>query len=67
MSMSMGWFGQARLWVWSKVSTVTMAQSTVEYALVGALVVIAAAGALTLLGTELTHVFNNVTNKLAGR
>ena len=40
------------------------AQSTVEYALVGALVVIAAAGALTLLGTELSAVFTNITNTL---
>jgi pilus assembly protein Flp/PilA len=39
-------------------------QSTVEYALVGALVVIAAAGALTLLGTELSTVFTNITNTL---
>ena len=39
-------------------------QSTVEYALVGALVVIAAAGALTLLGAELSTVFNNLTNTL---
>jgi Flp pilus assembly pilin Flp len=40
------------------------AQSTVEYALVGALVVIAAAGALTLLGTELSTVFTNIGNTL---
>jgi pilus assembly protein Flp/PilA len=40
------------------------AQSTVEYALVGALVVIAAAGALTLLGTELSGVFTNISNTL---
>jgi len=40
------------------------AQSTVEYALVGALVVIAAAGALTLLGTELQTVFNNISSTL---
>jgi Flp pilus assembly pilin Flp len=39
-------------------------QSTVEYALVGALVVIAAAGALTLLGTELTTVFTNISHTL---
>ena len=39
-------------------------QSTVEYALVGALVVIAAAGALTLLGTELSGVFTNISNTL---
>lgn len=41
-------------------------QSTVEYALVGALVVIAAAGALTLLGTEITSVFSRITNTLSG-
>src|SRR5262249_20687765 len=41
-----------------------LAQSTVEYALVGALVVIAAAGALTLLGTELSTVFTNIGNTL---
>lgn len=39
-------------------------QSTVEYALVGALVVIAAATALTLLSTEVTSVFSNITNTL---
>ena len=39
-------------------------QSTVEYALVGALVVIAAAGALSLLGTELSTVFTNISNTL---
>lgn len=39
-------------------------QSTVEYAVVGALVVIAAAGALTLLGAELNAVFSNITNTL---
>ena len=42
------------------------AQSTVEYALVGALVVIAAAGALTVLGTELSAVFANISNTLRG-
>jgi Flp pilus assembly pilin Flp len=41
-----------------------VAQSTVEYALVGALVVIAAAGALTLLGGELSSVFTNISNTL---
>lgn len=41
-----------------------VAQSTVEYALVGALVVIAAATALTLLSTEVTTVFSNITNTL---
>jgi Flp pilus assembly pilin Flp len=39
-------------------------QSTVEYALVGALVVIAAAGALGVLGGELTTVFTNISNTL---
>jgi Flp pilus assembly pilin Flp len=45
-------------------------QSTVEYALVGALVVIAAAGALTILGSELNTVFTNISRTLgaaAGR
>lgn len=41
-------------------------QSTVEYALVGALVVIAAAGALTLLGGEVTTVFSRISNTLSG-
>jgi Flp pilus assembly pilin Flp len=40
------------------------AQSTVEYALVGALVVIAAATALTMLGGELTSVFTHIANTL---
>jgi Flp pilus assembly pilin Flp len=42
------------------------AQSTVEYALVGALVVIAAAGALTLLGDQVTAVFSKISNTLSG-
>lgn len=41
-------------------------QSTVEYALVGALVVIAAAAAMTTLGTEITGVFNKITATLSG-
>jgi Flp pilus assembly pilin Flp len=40
------------------------AQSTVEYALVGALVVIAAAAALTVLGDQVTAVFGNISNTL---
>jgi Flp pilus assembly pilin Flp len=47
-------------WLRSKAA----GQSTVEYALVGALVVIAAAGALTLLGGELTTVFTNISKTL---
>jgi Flp pilus assembly pilin Flp len=46
------------------LSSRVMAQSTVEYALVGALVVIAAAGALTVLGGELTTVFSNISKTL---
>jgi Flp pilus assembly pilin Flp len=42
------------------------AQSTVEYALVGALVVIAAAGTLTLLGGQVTSVFSHLTAALSG-
>jgi len=41
-----------------------IAQSTVEYALVAALVVIAAASALTVLSGEVTTVFSNITNTL---
>jgi Flp pilus assembly pilin Flp len=41
-------------------------QSTVEYALVGALVVIAAAGALTMLGGEIGTVFSRITATLSG-
>jgi Flp pilus assembly pilin Flp len=41
-------------------------QSTVEYALVGALVVIAAAAALTVLGEQVTSVFGNISNTLRG-
>lgn len=40
------------------------AQSTVEYALVGALVVIAAAGALTILGGQVNSVFGNISSTL---
>ena len=42
-----------------------LGQSTVEYALVGALVVIAAAGALTLLGGEINTVFTRITTTLS--
>jgi Flp pilus assembly pilin Flp len=41
-------------------------QSTVEYALVGALVVIAAATAMTALGGEVTTVFSKITHTLSG-
>ena len=44
----------------------SIAQSTVEYALVGALVVIAAAGAITVLGSEVTTVFTKITTALSG-
>jgi Flp pilus assembly pilin Flp len=40
------------------------AQSTVEYALVGALVVIAAAAALTVLGQQVNVVFGNISSTL---
>lgn len=39
-------------------------QSTVEYALVGALVVIAAAAALTVLGDQVNTVFGNISTTL---
>jgi Flp pilus assembly pilin Flp len=41
-------------------------QSTVEYALVGALVVIAAAAAMTALGDQVTNVFSKITHTLSG-
>lgn len=41
-------------------------QSTVEYALVGALVVIVAAGAMALLGDQVSSVFGHITNTLSG-
>ena len=53
----MKWFEQGGRWAYR-------AQSTVEYALVGALVVIAAAGALTILGGELTNVFTSISKTL---
>ena len=40
------------------------AQSTVEYALVGALVVIAAAAALTVLGGDIKMVFSHISDTL---
>lgn len=49
---------------WPECAGRLVAQSTVEYALVGALVVIAAASALTLLSGEVTSVFSNITNTL---
>ncbi|HEX9440410.1 MAG TPA: hypothetical protein VF909_12045 [Roseiflexaceae bacterium] len=39
-------------------------QSTVEYALVGALIVIAGAVALSAMSTEITGVFNNISATL---
>jgi Flp pilus assembly pilin Flp len=57
----------ARLRAWCESNARAWAgQSTVEYALVGALVVIAAATALTALGGEVTAVFNKITNTLSG-
>lgn len=55
----MGWIERAR-------SARSGGQSTVEYALVGALVVIAAAGAMTLLGGEINNIFTHITNTLQG-
>jgi Flp pilus assembly pilin Flp len=60
-------------WSWLKATQVSVwwngrrtGQSTVEYALVGALVVIVSAGAMTLLGSEISNVFKNITTTLAG-
>ena len=62
-----GWLTSARLRAWYASKTPALAgQSTVEYALVGALVVIAAATALTALGGEVTAVFNKISTTLSG-
>lgn len=63
------WLGLVRLEVSRRTALERLGggaagQSTVEYALVGALVVIAAAGALTMLGGELTSVFTNISKTL---
>ncbi|MDQ3810853.1 MAG: Flp family type IVb pilin [Chloroflexota bacterium] len=50
--------------VLSRIARLARGQSTVEYALVGALVVIAAAAALTVLGDQVTAVFGNISNTL---
>jgi Flp pilus assembly pilin Flp len=50
-----------------RVHVLSAGQSTVEYALVGALVIIAAAGALTMLGSELNTVFTHISNTLHSR
>jgi Flp pilus assembly pilin Flp len=50
-------------WVWT--TDHSRAQSTVEYALVGALVVIVAAAALTTLGDQVNGVFANITKTLS--
>jgi Flp pilus assembly pilin Flp len=52
--------------VLSRVAARSAGQSTVEYALVGALVVIAAAGAMTLLGDQVSSVFGHITTTLSG-
>jgi Flp pilus assembly pilin Flp len=62
---------QLQAWIWVITDRLAqrraqrgLAQSTVEYALVGALVVIAAAGALTILGSQVNTVFGNISNTL---
>jgi pilus assembly protein Flp/PilA len=40
-------------------------QGMAEYALLAALIAVAAIGAITLLGNEITDVFNSVGNQLA--
>ncbi len=41
------------------------AQGMAEYALLAALIAVAAIGAITLLGNEITDVFNSVGNDLS--
>ena len=65
--IELGWLVAGRFESrWKRLHVRYAGQSTVEYALVGALVVIAAAGALSLLGGELTTVFTQITNTLRG-
>jgi Flp pilus assembly pilin Flp len=60
-------------WGWLKLARLTdrlmrplEGQSTVEYALVGALVVIVSAGAMTILGSQISSVFHNISSTLSG-
>ena len=55
--------GMLSRWLWTMDRH--RAQSTVEYALVGALVVIVAAAALTTLGDQVNGVFTNITKTLS--
>ena len=48
-----------------RIARASSGQSTIEYALVGALVVIAAAGAMTLLGDQVSAVFGRITTTLS--
>ncbi len=65
--IELGWLVAGRfLSRWQRVYALQAGQSTVVYALVGALVIIAAAGALTLLGTQLGSVFTHITGTLGG-
>jgi Flp pilus assembly pilin Flp len=57
----------AQLWLFAatrRAPAWMRAQSTVEYAVVGALVVIAAAAALTIMSGQITAVFGNISNTL---
>jgi Flp pilus assembly pilin Flp len=65
--IELGWLMTGRLQTrWQRLRAQHAGQSTVEYALVGALVIIAAAGALTLMGSQLTSVFARITATLSG-
>jgi Flp pilus assembly pilin Flp len=57
--------GRIQRWL-GRAATRRSGQSTVEYALVGALVVIAAAGAMALLGDQVSTVFGHITSTLSG-
>jgi Flp pilus assembly pilin Flp len=66
-----GWLELVRLQTrgerWARILDARCSgQSTVEYALVGAVIVIAAAAALSALGGEITNVFGRITSTLAG-
>ena len=48
----------------TKILRCERAATAIEYALVGALISIAALGAMTTLGNRLNTIFNNVSNQM---
>jgi Flp pilus assembly pilin Flp len=63
-----GWLRLARLAdrLMDRLMDPLEGQSTVEYALVGALVVIVSATAMTILGSQISNVFHSISATLSG-